>query len=216
MATVVQANLANVDVMQGQPGQARFRYEQAVAQHRAMGQLVDVVQMLGCEVKVLLMLKDSDTARDLLEQALMTTCDFGAMGRLTQAGAMLAQGKKTYESICGTCHGADGLGKFNQAPALAGSDWVTAKGHNRLAYVPLLGLNGPITINGQQMSFPTGMAAMGAVLSDADLAAVLTYIRSSWGNKAAEVTADDIKAIRASMKTKMPPLTYEQLMALPE
>jgi len=54
------------------------------------------------------------------------------------------------------------------------------------------------------------------VLSDADLAAVLTYIRSSWGNKAAEVTADDIKAIRASMKTKLPPLTYEQVMALPE
>ncbi len=44
------------------------------------------------------------------------------------AAAVLAQGKKTYESICGTCHGADGLGKFNQAPPLAGSEWVTAKG----------------------------------------------------------------------------------------
>ncbi len=116
----------------------------------------------------------------------------------------------------GTCHGADGLGKFNQAPALAGSDWVTAKGHNRLAHIPLLGLNGPITIKGQQMNFPAGMAAMGAGLSDAELASVLTYIRSSWGNKADEVTADDIKAVRASMKTKMPALTYDQVMALPE
>lgn len=132
------------------------------------------------------------------------------------AAAMLAQGKQAYEKNCATCHGSDGLGKFNQAPALAGSDWVTAKGHNRLAHVPLLGLNGPITIKGQQVSFPTGMAAMGAGLSDADLAAVLTYIRSSWGNQAAEVTADDIKAVRASMKTKMPALTYEQVMALPE
>src|SRR5947207_1886421 len=75
------------------------------------------------------------------------------------AAAVLAQGKKTYESICGTCHGADGLGKFNQAPPLAGSEWVIAKGYNRLAHIPLLGLNGPITLKGQQVSFPTGMAA---------------------------------------------------------
>ena len=115
------------------------------------------------------------------------------------AAAFIAQGKKNYEFICGTCHGTDGLGKPGQYPPLAGSDWVIAKGHNRLAHIPLLGLNGPIMIKGQQMSFPNGMAAMGATLSDADLAGVLTYIRNSWGNQAGEVTADDIKAIRAEM-----------------
>jgi mono/diheme cytochrome c family protein len=132
------------------------------------------------------------------------------------AAAVLAQGKKNYESICGTCHGPDGLGKPGQAPPLAGSEWVTAKGHNRLARIPLLGLNGPITIKGEPMSFPSGMAAMGAALSDADLAAVLTYIRSSWGNKADEVNADDVKAVRAAVGARPQAVTAEQLRALPE
>jgi len=59
------------------------------------------------------------------------------------------------------------------------------------------------------------MAAMGAALSDADLANVLTYIRGSWGNKAGEVTADEIKAIRAGIGRPQP-LSLEQLNALPE
>ncbi len=48
------------------------------------------------------------------------------------------------------------------------------------------------------------MAAMGASLSDADLASVLTYIRGSWGNKAEAVTADDVKAVRATIKSPAP------------
>ena len=129
------------------------------------------------------------------------------------AAAALAQGRKVYEQICGTCHGVDGLGKPGQAPPLAGSEWVVAKGHNRLAHIPLAGLNGSIQVKGQDWSM--GMAAMGAGLSDSDLAAVLTYIRSSWGNKAAEVTADDIKAVRAGMG-HLSPMTHDQLMAMPE
>jgi mono/diheme cytochrome c family protein len=132
------------------------------------------------------------------------------------AAAALAQGKKIYEQICGTCHGTDGMGKPGQAPPLAGSDWVTAKGHNRLAHIPLLGLNGPVTVKGQEMTFPSGMAAMGAALSDADLAAVLTYIRGSWGNQAGEVTADDIKGIRAGMGGKTQPMNADQMMKMPE
>ena len=57
---------------------------------------------------------------------------------------------------------------------------------------------------------------MGAALSDADLANVLTYIRGSWGNKAGEVTAEDIKAIRASLGARPQAMTAETLQALPE
>src|SRR5674476_181624 len=39
--------------------------------------------------------------------------------------ALVARSKVVYESVCGTCHGSDGLGKPNQAPPLAGSEWVT-------------------------------------------------------------------------------------------
>ncbi len=130
------------------------------------------------------------------------------------AAAALAQGKKVYEQVCGICHGVDGLGKPGQAPPLAGSEWVMAAGSNRLAHIPLMGLNGPIQVAGKDWNM--NMAAMGAALSDADLAAVLTYIRSSWGNKAGEVTADDIKAIRATLGGHVQPMSHEQLMALPE
>jgi mono/diheme cytochrome c family protein len=130
------------------------------------------------------------------------------------AAAARAQGKKNFEAICGTCHGVDGLGKPGQAPPLAGSEWVNAKGHNRLAHIPLAGISGTLSVAGKDWNLP--MAAMGAALSDADLANVLTYIRSSWGNKAGEVTADDIKAVRASMGARPQPMTAETLKALPE
>jgi mono/diheme cytochrome c family protein len=130
------------------------------------------------------------------------------------AAAARAQGKKNFEAICGTCHGVDGLGKPGQAPPLAGSEWVNAKGHNRLAHIPLAGISGTLSVAGKDWNLP--MAAMGAALSDADLANVLTYIRSSWGNKAGEVTADDIKAVRAGMGARPQPMTAETLKALPE
>jgi mono/diheme cytochrome c family protein len=129
------------------------------------------------------------------------------------AAAAAAQGKRVYEQVCGLCHGVDGMGKPGQAPALAGSQWVIAAGHNRLAHIPLAGISGPISVGGKDWNL--SMAAMGAALSDADLAAVLTYIRSSWGNKAGEVTADDIKSIRAGLAHPQP-MSHDQLMAVPE
>jgi mono/diheme cytochrome c family protein len=130
------------------------------------------------------------------------------------AAAALAAGKKSYEAVCGTCHGNDGLGKPGQAPQLAGSEWVITKGFNRLAHIPLAGISGPLTVGGKEWNM--SMAAMGAALPDADLANVLTYIRSSWGNKAGEVTADDIKAIRGSLGARPPVMTHDMLMAMPE
>jgi mono/diheme cytochrome c family protein len=127
--------------------------------------------------------------------------------------AALARGKAVYESVCGICHGVDGLGKPGQAPPLAGSEWVITKGFNRLAHIPLAGLTGPIQVSGKDWSL--SMAAMGAALPDDDLAAVMTYIRTAWGNKASAVTGDDIKKIRAGVKSSQP-LTHDQIMQIPE
>jgi len=130
------------------------------------------------------------------------------------AAAMLAEGKRSYETVCGLCHGYDGMGKPGQAPPLAGSEWVNTKGVNGLIRIPLAGLNGPLTVQGKDWNL--SMAAMGAALSDADLANVLTYVRQSWGNKAGLVTADDVKSVRASLGARPKPLTVEQLKALAE
>jgi mono/diheme cytochrome c family protein len=100
------------------------------------------------------------------------------------------------------------------APPLSGSEWVNTKGFNRLAHIAQLGVVGPIQVAGKEWNM--SMAGMGAGLSDDDLAAVLTYVRSSWGNKASPVTGDDIKAVRADIKAGTPPMTSAQLQQLPE
>ena len=130
------------------------------------------------------------------------------------AAAAMAAGKKNYETYCGACHANDGAGKAGQAPPLAGSEWVTAKGVERLAHIPLAGIGGPIKVHGQDWNM--NMAAMGAGLSDNDLAAVLTYIRGSWGNKAGEVGSEDIAKVRAEVGKAPQPYNAEKLMALPE
>ena len=129
------------------------------------------------------------------------------------AAAAAAQGKKVYETVCGICHGNDGMGKHAMAPPLAGSEWVIANGFHRLAQIPLTGLSGNLQVEGKDWNL--NMAPMGAALSDADLAAVLTYIRGSWGNKAGAVTADDVKAIRAVVAGH-PAITGAELKNLPE
>ncbi len=129
------------------------------------------------------------------------------------AAAQLARGKQVYEQVCGLCHGTDGAGKPGQAPPLAGSEFVIAKGVSRLAHIPLLGVTGGIKVEGKDWNM--SMAAMGAALSDSDLASVLTYIRSSWGNKAEAVTADDVKGVRASIKNPSP-MNGPDVMKMPE
>ncbi len=128
--------------------------------------------------------------------------------------AVRARGKAVYDTVCGICHGPDGMGKPGQFPPLAGSEWVNTKGFNRLAHIPLAGLSGPMQVAGKDWNL--NMAAMGAALPDDDLAAVLTYIRSSWGNKASAVTGDDIKKIRASLGANPQPMTHDHLMQMPE
>ena len=130
------------------------------------------------------------------------------------AAAAAAQGRKVYDAVCGICHGPDGNGKPGQAPPVAGSEWVISKGINRLVHVPLVGVTGTLVVEGKEWNL--NMAPMGAALSDADLAAVLTYMRTSWGNKAGAVTADDVKKVRDKIGKSPQPLNGEQLMKLPE
>ena len=143
---------------------------------------------------------------------------YATTGGESQAGpgedAMFARGRGVYGSLCGLCHGNDGLGKPGQVPPLAGSEWVNAKGIQRLARISLAGLNGKIQAGGKDWNF--SMAAMGAALSDADLAAVLTFIRQSWGNQSGAVTADEVQSVRAAIGARPQPMTADQLKSMPE
>lgn len=96
---------------------------------------------------------------------------------------LMARGAKVYATNCLACHQADGKGT-GPFPALAGGAIATgpAEGH----------IN--IVVNGSKTN-PL-MAAYGAQLNDLDLAAVITYERNSWGNKASIVQPKDVKASR--------------------
>ncbi len=128
------------------------------------------------------------------------------------AASPLERGKAVYENICGLCHNTDGMGKPGQAPPFVGSDWVLGSA-NRMIRIPMYGLSGPVKVNGADWNL--SMPAMGASLSDDDLAAVLTYIRPSWGNKGSTVTPEQVKAVHAEVGNRSQPWTADQLNAIP-
>lgn len=125
----------------------------------------------------------------------------------------IARGKVVYEQACALCHGSDGLGKPGQAPPFAGSEWVVTDNVGHLIRIPLQGLVGPIKVKGVEWNL--AMPAMGAALSDDDLAALLTYMRNAWGNKASIVTPEQVKAVRAATASRTQPWTGPELNALP-
>lgn len=124
-------------------------------------------------------------------------------------------GKSKYELVCGACHDNTGMGKLNMAPPFAGSEWVQGS-PNRLIRIPLVGLGGPITVHSQQYTFGSSMPAMGVAFSDDELAAVLTYIRHSFGNKATPITAEQVKAVKTQVGNRTQPFTPEEVMQVPE
>lgn len=121
----------------------------------------------------------------------------------------MAVGKRVYEQVCALCHGVDGMGKAGQAPPFAGSEWVITDKTGQLIRIPLQGLGGPIKVKGETWNL--AMPAMGAALPDDQLAAVLTYMRASWGNKAPKITAEEVKAVRAASAARTQPWTGDEL-----
>jgi mono/diheme cytochrome c family protein len=103
------------------------------------------------------------------------------------------RGDLVYANLCQVCHQADGKGVSRRYPPLVGSEWVVADPETP-ARIVLFGLQGPITVEGQ--TYNNKMPPQGDKLSDQEVAAVLTYIRSSWGNNAPAVSADLVKELR--------------------
>jgi putative heme-binding domain-containing protein len=108
------------------------------------------------------------------------------------------------EGSCRTCHRDNGEGIARIYPPLAASEWVVGDSE-RLTKLTLHGLWGKIQARGQVFEPSLGvppMTAVGNMYSDEEVAAVLTYVRSSWGNDASEISAEDVKSIRAATKDR--------------
>lgn len=126
--------------------------------------------------------------------------------------ALFTRGRQVYLASCVACHGSDGEGVKLVAPPLAGSDWVTGS-PERLARVLFHGLTGPITVSGQQYAAPEVQPLMPplAILSNEDIASVLTYIRREWGHAAEPINSREINQLRIQSQGRTVPWTEAEL-----
>ena len=104
-------------------------------------------------------------------------------------------GAKLYEKNCVQCHGAQGQGIPGAYPPLAGNRAVTMPSTVNLVQIVLNGGYAPATAGNPR---PFGMPPFVLVLGDTELAAVLSYIRSAWGNQAPQVTPTEVNRMRAN------------------
>jgi mono/diheme cytochrome c family protein len=123
--------------------------------------------------------------------------------QLATAGAVkrVVKGDQVYAAVCQTCHQGSGIGVPGQYPPLVGSEWVLEDAETPVRIV-LYGLEGPITVKGN--SYNNKMPQFHDKLSDDEIAAVVTHIRSSWGNAAAAVTAEEVAKIRGELGVRGP------------
>jgi mono/diheme cytochrome c family protein len=117
----------------------------------------------------------------------------GALVSVPKSVAAASNGAAVYKANCQSCHGALGAGITGAFPPLAKNADVTGA-PAKVIHIVKYGLTGKITVSGSD--YNGTMPAWGSQLSDGDIAAVITYIRSSWGNKAGPVTAAAVGAVK--------------------
>ena len=124
--------------------------------------------------------------KQILTTALMSAAALAATALLAAAPARAQSpdGKALFLKNCAACHQATGKGIPGAFPALAGSKFVTGD-HAEVATVLLKGRG--------------GMPDFSENISDADMAAILTYVRSSWGNKADALTEAEVLKLRDAL-----------------
>lgn len=131
-------------------------------------------------------------------------------GTPAPAAKPLRTGAQIFSSTCAACHQAQGEGT-NVYPPLAGSEWVNGT-ESRLVRIILHGLVGDVEVQGQP--FNGAMPAWGPTLSDAEIAAVATYIRSSFGNQSLPITAPTVAQARAAHAGRTTPWTMPELLLI--
>jgi mono/diheme cytochrome c family protein len=125
------------------------------------------------------------------QQAAFTYND--ATATALQSGKAQQTGAATYLGYCAACHGPDGKGQTPYIPPLAGNPVVLDSDPSSLVNLVLNGAE-PIVIKGTPDSYR--MPQYRVQLSDDEVAQVLSFVRSGWGNNAGAVTADQVKNLR--------------------
>lgn len=118
---------------------------------------------------------------------------------------LFVKGEEIYhrEGFCMTCHQPDGKGlSASQFPPLEGTEWVTGN-EERLIKLTLKGLMGPIDVKGKTYPGQVPMTPFGGLLNDDEVAAVLTFVRNTFGNKAPAISPVTVKKVREKIQDKV-------------
>lgn len=124
-----------------------------------------------------------------------------ALGPQEKDDAEGGAGAPIYAARCSACHQSTGTGLSGVFPPLADSSWVQGDPLRPISIV-LLGLQGQIEVKGE--TYAGVMPPMGGQMTDEEIAAVLTHVRSSFGNSADPVTAEQVAGQRAKLGTRDP------------
>jgi mono/diheme cytochrome c family protein len=112
-----------------------------------------------------------------------------------ESSLLMSLGKTVYDARCGSCHGAQGDGKPPHWPPLAGNQSIEMES----AVNPIrMVLNGGYPPGTKRNPMPYGMPPFAGLLSDDEVAAVVTYIRTSWGNRGTPVSAREANELRSA------------------
>ena len=117
---------------------------------------------------------------------------------------LFTMGKEIYgrDGYCATCHQPDGKGlSASQFPPIAGTKWAQGN-EERLIKIVLKGLMGPIEVADRKYGGQVPMTPFGGMLNDQEVAAVLTYVRKSFGNDASVIQPEQVKKVRAATVRK--------------
>jgi mono/diheme cytochrome c family protein len=139
-------------------------------------------------------------------------------GEASQAAApkevdMMKLGARLYGQTCVACHQPTGQGVPQAYPPLAGSPYVLGN-EERIIRIVSNGLSGPIEVEGNSFNgaMPPFHGSTSAYrFNEQKIAAVLTYVRASWGNNAPPVTTDKVKEVLTAIGSRSTPWTVQEL-----
>ncbi len=150
---------------------------------------------------------NGNTVREVKEEVVKTSLTGNDLD-------LFVKGKEIYgrEGYCATCHQPDGRGlSASQFPPLAGTNWVLGS-EERLIKLVLKGLMGPIEVLGHHYPGQVPMTPYESMLDNEEIAAVLTYVRNSFGNQASPVQPEKVKEVRDSISDKKGFYAPEELL----
>ncbi len=111
-------------------------------------------------------------------------------------GSVMDAGKAIYLDSCSACHRSDGSGVAHMFPPLARN--ANAQSDDPTTVLRMI-LQGARTAVTDQRPTPSSMPAYGWKLDDAQVAAVATYVRNAWGNKASAVSAEEVRSLKTRL-----------------